>query len=148
MKGQCPNCNGLFEAQPEWIGQQAQCPHCKAMITVQALQTFLKAQQNRDNSALYARLLIIIGVIQILLNFAIDLCWKIFEKFYASTFYTIWYKNYMCCVLPVIGCIISVLYFMENTVQKKKIQWEYLGIVISFNSVVYSLWRILLFSFD
>ena len=146
MKGQCPNCKGLFDAQPEWIGQQAQCPHCQAMITVQALQAPLKAQQNKDKSAFYACFLIIIGAIQILLAFAIELCYRVVGRFYESTFDAILSQTYI--FLPVIGCIISVLYFMENTVQKKKIQWEYLGIVISFNSVVYSLWRILLFSFD
>ena len=38
MKGQCPKCNGLFNAKPEWIGQQARCPHCQEMITVQPIQ--------------------------------------------------------------------------------------------------------------
>jgi hypothetical protein len=38
MKGQCPKCNGLFNAKPEWIGKQARCPHCQEMITVQPIQ--------------------------------------------------------------------------------------------------------------
>lgn len=38
MKGQCPKCNGLFNAKPEWIGHQARCPHCQEMITVQPIQ--------------------------------------------------------------------------------------------------------------
>ena len=35
MQGQCQICKGMFEIQPEWIGQQAQCPHCQQTIVVQ-----------------------------------------------------------------------------------------------------------------
>lgn len=38
VKGQCPECKGLFKAQPEWAGMKAQCPHCKAMIVVQLIE--------------------------------------------------------------------------------------------------------------
>lgn len=49
MQGQCQICKGMFEIQPEWIGQQAQCPHCKQTIVVQAAQPQvpqMNAQQN------------------------------------------------------------------------------------------------------
>lgn len=35
MQGLCPKCNGRFDIQPEWVGQQAQCPYCHEQITVQ-----------------------------------------------------------------------------------------------------------------
>ena len=49
MQGQCQICKVMFEIQPEWIGQQAQCPHCKQTIVVQAAQPQapqMNAQQN------------------------------------------------------------------------------------------------------
>lgn len=35
MQGQCPNCKGLFETQPEWIGKNAECPHCHQSIVIE-----------------------------------------------------------------------------------------------------------------
>ena len=29
MVGQCPVCKGYFGIQQEWVGQEAQCPHCQ-----------------------------------------------------------------------------------------------------------------------
>lgn len=35
----CPKCAEQFEAEKEWIGQQAQCPVCNSTITIQAPQS-------------------------------------------------------------------------------------------------------------
>jgi len=35
MLGQCSECKKKFEIQPDWIGQKAQCPYCKAITTIQ-----------------------------------------------------------------------------------------------------------------
>lgn len=35
MQGQCPNCKGLFETQPEWLGKNAECPHCHQSIIIE-----------------------------------------------------------------------------------------------------------------
>ena len=35
MLGQCPQCRGMFEIQPEWAGRQAQCPYCGQNIVIQ-----------------------------------------------------------------------------------------------------------------
>lgn len=39
MQGQCSNCKGLFDVQPEWIGQQAECPYCHQQIIIQLAYT-------------------------------------------------------------------------------------------------------------
>lgn len=39
MRGQCPNCKGLFEIKQEWIGMKAPCPHCHQTITLLAMPT-------------------------------------------------------------------------------------------------------------
>ncbi len=39
MQGQCPICGGTFDVQPEWIGQEAECPHCQKSIVIQPAQT-------------------------------------------------------------------------------------------------------------
>lgn len=35
FQAQCPLCKGLYQAQPEWIGRQATCPHCHQVIVIQ-----------------------------------------------------------------------------------------------------------------
>lgn len=58
MQGQCQICKGRFEIQPEWIGQRAECPHCKQNIVVQAAQSQIppmNAQQNSNVQQNYAR---------------------------------------------------------------------------------------------
>jgi DNA-directed RNA polymerase subunit RPC12/RpoP len=35
IKCQCPKCKESFEAENEWIGQQAECPYCEEMIVIQ-----------------------------------------------------------------------------------------------------------------
>ena len=35
FQAQCPLCKGLYQAQPEWIGKQAACPHCHQIIVIQ-----------------------------------------------------------------------------------------------------------------
>ena len=44
MLGQCPICKGMFEIQPSWINQRAQCPYCRQNIVVQAMQDNNAAQ--------------------------------------------------------------------------------------------------------
>ena len=46
MQGQCSNCNGRFEIVSGQIGQQAQCPHCKAEIVIQPVSD---AAQNNES---------------------------------------------------------------------------------------------------
>ena len=55
MLGQCPNCKGVFEVQPEWIGQQAQCPYCKENIIIQARDNSEPTQpaENTQHNAQY-----------------------------------------------------------------------------------------------
>ena len=50
MQGQCQICKGMFEIQPEWIGQQAECPHCKQTIVVQAVQSQIPQMNAQQNS--------------------------------------------------------------------------------------------------
>ena len=50
MQGQCQICKGMFEIQPEWIGQQAECPHCKQTIVVQAAQSQIPQMNAQLNS--------------------------------------------------------------------------------------------------
>ena len=35
FQAQCPLCKGLYQAQPEWVGKQATCPHCHQIIVIQ-----------------------------------------------------------------------------------------------------------------
>ena len=35
FQAQCPLCKGIYQAQPEWIGKQATCPHCHQIIVIQ-----------------------------------------------------------------------------------------------------------------
>lgn len=35
FQAQCPLCKGIYQAQDEWIGRQASCPHCHQIIVIQ-----------------------------------------------------------------------------------------------------------------
>ena len=35
IKCQCPMCKEFFEAEQEWIGQEAACPYCQQTIRIQ-----------------------------------------------------------------------------------------------------------------
>ena len=37
VKCQCPACKESYEAEQEWIGQQAQCPYCQQTIIIQPM---------------------------------------------------------------------------------------------------------------
>lgn len=50
MQGQCQICKGMFEIQPEWIGQQAECPHCKKNIVIQEVKFENTSQMNNQQN--------------------------------------------------------------------------------------------------
>ena len=84
----------------------------------------------------YANLLTFIGILEI--------AFPIFVIFYfnflsniriASAIFDIYFKYNIHIVLCIIGCIISIVYFIKNNTLKRKIQWEYLGIVLSFYEI-------------
>ena len=132
MVGQCPVCKGYFGIQQEWVGQEAQCPHCQQTITVQTVETSgkdLSAETKKTN--VLSLVLLIIGIIIFRDNHLVSIANR-FLGFY--TFVELWY-NALCLLVPVIGCIVSIFYFI-NSNKYKKIQWEYLGIVSSFMSVI------------
>ena len=134
MVGQCPVCKGYFGIQQEWVGQEAQCPHCQQTITVQTVETSgkdLSTETKKTN--VLSLVLLIIGIIihcgDYLVSFANSF---IFPD--TLTFVELWY-NGLCLLVPIIGCIVSIFYFI-NSNKYKKIQWEYLGIVSSFMTVI------------
>ena len=64
MVGQCPVCKGYFGIQQEWVGQEAQCPHCQQTITVQTVETSgkdLSTETKKTN--VLSLVLLIIGII-------------------------------------------------------------------------------------
>ena len=137
MVGQCPKCNGYFGIQQEWIGQQAQCPHCQLTITVQVAETSDRDLSIETVKASHLELcLLIIGIINFCSSFLYVIGYKIQGiDFYKSSFFKLW-GNGLCLLVPVIGCIVSIFYFKINSNKCKKIQWEYIGIVTSFVQVI------------
>lgn len=139
MVGQCPVCKGYFGIQQEWIGQEAQCPHCQETITVQTVETSSNDLSiEAEKTSKLALVLLIIGII----NFSSSprilylIGYKIQDfHFYKSSFFKLW-DNGLCLLVPVIGCIVSIFYFKINSNKCKKIQWEYIGIVTSFLYVI------------
>ena len=154
MVGQCPVCKGYFGIQQEWVGQEAQCPHCQQTITVQTVETSgkdLSTETKKTN--VLSLVLLIIGIINLSSRFFIwlqvfhfnesnlyklefldtGLC--ILVPGYEYFFYKLW-ANGLCILVPVIGCIVSIFYFKINSNKCKKIQWEYIGIVTSFVNVL------------
>ena len=136
MVGQCPECKGYFGIQQEWIGQEAQCPHCQQTITVQTVKTSSNDLSiEAEKTSKLALVLLIIGIINFCSGFLFLIGNKIQGfRFYESSFFILWY-NGLCLLVPVIGCIVSIFYF-KNSNKCKKIQWEYIGIVTSFVNVV------------
>jgi hypothetical protein len=137
MVGQCPNCKGFFGIQQEWIGSEAQCPHCQSTILVQCAQPPTSLTVNCKKINLWEILLVIVGIF----HFASGFIWRILYKisgssFFQSRFYELW-NNGLCLVIPVIGCIISIGYFKSVNAQDKKIRWEYIGIVTSFLAILH-----------
>lgn len=132
MVGQCPVCKGYFGIQQEWVGQEAQCPHCQQTITVQTVETSgkdLSTETKKTN--VLSLVLLIIGIIIYCGDYLVSIANR-FLGFY--TFVKLWY-NGLCILVPVIGCIVSIFYFI-NSNKYKKIQWEYIGIVTSFMAVI------------
>ena len=157
MVGQCPVCKGYFGIQQEWVGQEAQCPHCQQTITVQTVETSGKdLSTEAEKTSGLALVLLIIGIINFSSRFLFLIWYKIYPFYevsfhklelwdnglcifvpvYESSFlYKLW-DNGLCILVPVIGCIISIFYFKINSNKCKKIQWEYIGIVTSFVNVL------------
>ena len=54
IKCQCSMCKEFFETEQEWIGQQAQCPYCQQIITIQPVgmkqQTYPLPMQNQSST--------------------------------------------------------------------------------------------------
>lgn len=147
MVGQCPECKGYFGIQQEWIGQQAQCPHCQLTIMVQAVETSGVDLSTKTVKTSHLELwLLIVGIINFCSGFLHLIGCKIqgFD-FYESSFFKLW-TNGLCLLVPAIGCIVSIFYFKINNNKCKKIQWEYIGIVTSFISVISFLINKLFFS--
>ena len=136
MVGQCPVCKGYFGIQQEWIGQEAQCPHCQQTITVQTVETSSNDLSiEAEKTSKLALVLLIIGIINFSSRFLFLIGYKIQGfHFYESSFFKLW-NNGLCLLVPVIGCIVSIFYF-KNSNKCKKIQWEYIGIVTSFVNVI------------
>ena len=137
MVGQCPVCKGYFGIQQEWVGQEAQCPHCQQTITVQTVETSSNDLSiEAEKTSKLALVLLIIGIINFSSGFLFLIGYKIQGfHFHESSFYKLW-NNGLCILVPVIGCIVSIFYFKINSNKYKKIQWEYIGIVTSFVSVI------------
>ncbi len=134
MVGQCPVCKGYFGIQQEWVGQEAQCPHCQQTITVQTVETSgkdLSTETKKTNDL--SRVLLIIGIINYCGIYLVSIVNR-FLFYETSTFVNLWH-NGLCLLVPVIGCSVSIFYFI-NSNKYKKIQWEYLGIVSSFMAVI------------
>ena len=137
MVGQCPVCKGYFGIQQEWVGQEAQCPHCQQTITVQTVETSSNDLSiEAEKTSKLALVLLIIGIINFCSGFLFFIGYKIQGfHFHESSFYKLW-NNGLCILVPVIGCIVSIFYFKINSNKYKKIQWEYIGIVTSFVDVI------------
>ena len=138
MVGQCPVCKGYFGIQQEWVGQEAQCPHCQQTITVQTVETSgkdLSTETKKTN--VLSLVLLIIGIIIYCGNYLASIANRIYIANRFLSFYTfqkLWH-NGLCLLVPIIGCIVSIFYFI-NSNKYKKIQWEYFGIVSSFMTVI------------
>ena len=134
MFSQCPVCKGYFGIQQEWVGQEAQCPHCQQTITVQTVETSgkdLSTETKKTN--VLSLVLLIIGIINYCGSYLVSIVIR-FLFHDTSTFVKLWH-NGLCLLVPVIGCIVSIFYFI-NSNKYKKIQWEYFGIVTSFMTVI------------
>ena len=134
MVGQCPVCKGYFGIQQEWVGQEAQCPHCQQTITVQTVETSgkdLSTETKKTN--VLSRVLLIIGIIIYCENYLVSIANRLL-LYDDLTFVELWH-NGLCLLVPVIGCIVSIFYFI-NSNKYKKIQWEYFGIVSSFMTFI------------
>ena len=83
MIGQCPICKGFFGIQQEWIGSEAQCPHCQSTILVQCAQPPTSLTVNCKKINLWEILLIIVGI----LNFISDYMWVLLYKISVFTSY-------------------------------------------------------------
>ena len=123
MVGQCPVCKGYFGIQQEWVGQEAQCPHCQQTITVQTVETSSNDLSiEAEKTSKLALVLLIIGIINFSSRFLFLIGYKIQGfHFYESSFFQLW-NNGLCLLVPVIGCIVSIFYF-KNSNKCKKIQW-------------------------
>ena len=134
MVGQCPVCKGYFGIQQEWVCQEAQCPHCQQTITVQTVETSgkdLSTETKKTN--VLSRVLLIIGIIIYCENYLVSIANRLL-LYDDLTFVELWH-NGLCLLVPVIGCIVSIFYFI-NSNKYKKIQWEYFGIVSSFMTFI------------
>lgn len=140
MVGQCPVCKGYFGIQQEWVGQEAQCPHCQQTITVQTVETSGKDLSTKTKKTnVLSLVLLIIGIIIYCGDYLVSIANRIYitNRFLLGfrTFVEVWH-NGLCLLVPIIGCIVSIFYFKINSNKCKKIQWEYIGIVSSFMAVI------------
>ncbi len=51
MEFDCPLCAGAFEASPEMLGQQVECPHCGEVVELPAAQEMPVAQERAEEAA-------------------------------------------------------------------------------------------------
>lgn len=52
IKGQCPKCNGVYQAPEEWIGKEAECPFCKADIIIQTVENTSQTAYSQTQTSL------------------------------------------------------------------------------------------------
>ena len=136
MVGQCPVCKGYFGIQQEWVGQEAQCPHCQQTITVQTVETSGKnLSTETEKTNVLSLVLLIIGIIIYCGDYLVSIVNRVLGFYATNTFVEVWH-NGLCLLVPIIGCIVSIFYFKINSNKCKKIQWEYIGIVSSFMAVI------------
>ncbi len=145
MKGQCPICKGLFDAQPEWIGQQAQCPHCQAKIIIHSFQSVSEDKITAQfRERLLTCFLIILGVLNFLSEVLVLFCRYLILGFHNTFFCKLWFEYHLCSVIPITGCVVSFFYFLTGVTKNRKIHWEYLGIVLSFYEIIKQLLNVIL----
>lgn len=67
-----------------------------------------------------------------ILIISISLVFCILSIFGFASFFTWKLLSWIRAIFALIGCIISIIYFVVQDVRARKIHWEYLGIVMSF----------------
>lgn len=147
MQSKCPNCQGTVDFKPELLGQTIQCPHCQNQITVNDLPA--KSKSLSKVKSILAILLFAVGVLQVLYGFTITICWKYYEGFYNSIYFKLFELYRLYLIIPVIGCILSIFYFitvfLDGKTSQRKIHWEYLGIVLSGSALIQNLFNLAVF---
>ena len=95
MIGQCPVCKGYFGIQQEWVGQEAQCPHCQQTITVQTVETSGKdLSTETEKTNVLSRVLLIIGIIIYCGNYLVPIANRVLgPDYFESSFFKL-------CIIP------------------------------------------------